>query len=208
MLYICDKCGFESDLFFCPCSINTYNSLDGLAGYSSATIDDFPIDSVKVIIRTLRDKYTIALFGPSGTGKTHLAIAIAKFFKIYGRRYRLIGPEFNKEESDYAKRADFLIIDEVCDAHLHILTYRIQEKLMTICTTNENLDSNCIGLNNRFVWRLKNKFLINTYTPQEIIDEKKEFKELELKRWKKFIDEPAYVDDFEYLSQKEEELTI
>lgn len=159
----CVQCGYEYETLQCPCKFDSIS----VPGYNLATLDDFNPNVVRVILSDIRKSKhkCFLLHGPSGTGKTHMAVSLARYFCSLMEEDRMrfkFGllhpfklsrlPSKREEQIEDFLRCDVLIVDEFSNELFDIAYQRIYgENKITIFTTNASLDN----LDPRLVWRLK-----------------------------------------------------
>lgn len=159
---ICVECGYEYTGRMCTCTWK-HESINGRHRLSS--IDDFDDNLIRPLLDYMgesNDNRNILFLGPSGTGKTHCATALAKYIAIKERtddiksikRLSRLPSEF-EAQMKAVENTKILIINEFNSDMFFLLDDRIENEneneLYTICTSNMRYED----IDKRFLWRLK-----------------------------------------------------
>lgn len=157
---ICVECGYEYTGRMCTCTWK-HESINGRHRLSS--IDDFDDNLIRPLLDYMGesiDNRNILFLGPSGTGKTHCATALAKYIAIKERtddiksikRLSKLPSEF-ETQMKAVDNTKILIINEFNSDMFFLLDDRIEneKELYTICTSNMRYED----IDKRFLWRLK-----------------------------------------------------
>ena len=187
----CKECGYASNYVFCPCGWLKAQPKDCLdSRYKFATLDDFSKELVLKIVPIAVKSRSLLLHGPSGTGKTHMAIALSKYLSYKFGGFNVVYdpptlPSTLNRWVDDNLHLGILIFDELHNVHAPYVFQRVAKSPgITIATTNlllEALDGRLHG------WRATaiDFSNLNPFTNTLSI-EKRIQKEEDFKKWEKF----------------------
>ena len=202
---LCEKCDTEFTSIDCPCSWTSYYGASP-AGYELASAGDIPEAMNHDIRQSLYDGMSVIMYGPSGSGKSHAAIATAK----------AISNEREVEFKVFSKYEDIknfvsvpiLVINELSNEHYDLCEERHTNGLITIASTN--LITNVSGslsskIDERYTqWRFNCICLADPLSRDWIIKRRHE-KQSQYEAWKAIQEERCHDVDIGALLNDEDE---